>query len=229
VTGQSAGGLATFSWTNYIADHVPKGANVWSAPDSGIFLDSPNFLTQEHRYRMQFQNFMKFSNAEVDPPTDECVKENRNELWKCMFGEYLQAYIKVPLFPIQSLYDSWSLPNILGLGCGSGESLNNCNQGQMEFINQYRLNTSAVMKTIAKNSKNGGWAPACSNHVYSTGSGFYAANFRVPASSANSIAATMEPWLEGKDGQHSFVDEVAWPNNKPCSGIASSYLTVEWW
>jgi O-palmitoleoyl-L-serine hydrolase len=195
VTGQSAGGLATFSWTNYIADHVPKGANVWSAPDSGIFLDSPNFLTQEHRYRMQFQNFMKFSNAEVDPPTDECVKENRNELWKCMFGEYLHTYIKVPQFSIISLYDSWSLPNILGIGCGSGGSFVNCSQGQMEFINEYRLNTSAVLKEIGKDSKNGVWGIACSSHVYSIYSAFYSPNVRIPANSDNSNAATLRDWL----------------------------------
>ena len=39
VTGQSAGGLATFLWTNYIAKRAPKTAKVWSLPDSGIFLD----------------------------------------------------------------------------------------------------------------------------------------------------------------------------------------------
>ena len=51
-----------------------------------------------------------------------------------MFAEYIHPYIKVPLFPINSLYDSWSLPNILGISCGSGGSLAGCNQGQMQVI-----------------------------------------------------------------------------------------------
>ena len=38
VTGQSAGGLATFLWTEYITDRA-RGKKVWSMPDSGIFLD----------------------------------------------------------------------------------------------------------------------------------------------------------------------------------------------
>lgn len=39
VTGQSAGGLATFLWTNYIVARASKTTKVWSVPDSGIFLD----------------------------------------------------------------------------------------------------------------------------------------------------------------------------------------------
>jgi hypothetical protein len=56
VTDQSAGGLATFLWTNYIAKRVPKGAKVWSLPDSGIFLDSTNFNTKTNAYKLQIQN-----------------------------------------------------------------------------------------------------------------------------------------------------------------------------
>lgn len=48
VTGQSAGGLATFLWTNYIASRADKTAKVWSIPDSGIFLDRPTFTSKQH-------------------------------------------------------------------------------------------------------------------------------------------------------------------------------------
>lgn len=85
VTGQSAGGLATFLWTNYIASRAPA-AKVWSLPDSGIFLDSMNYANKQHSYRGLFQNFMKISNDEVDPPTQECVAANPTEKWKCMFA-----------------------------------------------------------------------------------------------------------------------------------------------
>ena len=78
ITGQSAGGLATFLWTNYIADRAPKNAKVWSLPDSGIFLDSPNFASHLYNYRAGFQNFMKLANEEIDPPTKECVAANQN-------------------------------------------------------------------------------------------------------------------------------------------------------
>ena len=68
ITGQSAGGLATFLWTNHIADLAPKGAKVWSVPDSGIFLDSGNYLSKQHNYRTQIVNFMKISNDGTFPP-----------------------------------------------------------------------------------------------------------------------------------------------------------------
>lgn len=45
VTGQSAGGLATYTWVDYIADKVKStspNAKVFGLPDSGVFLDYEN-------------------------------------------------------------------------------------------------------------------------------------------------------------------------------------------
>mgnify|MGYP002372649050 FL=1 len=41
VGGQSAGGLATYVWTEYITAFAKKLIvfDVWSVPDSGLFLD----------------------------------------------------------------------------------------------------------------------------------------------------------------------------------------------
>jgi len=40
ITGQSAGGLATYNWANYIKTNIVKpSAKIVAAPDSGIFLD----------------------------------------------------------------------------------------------------------------------------------------------------------------------------------------------
>ena len=66
VSGGSAGGLAAFLWTNYVADKA-KG-KVLSVPDSGIFLDAANTRTQTHVYRTEFINLMNISNAEVETP-----------------------------------------------------------------------------------------------------------------------------------------------------------------
>lgn len=37
VSGCSAGGLAAFTWTQYIRDILPQSTKVFSAPDSGVF------------------------------------------------------------------------------------------------------------------------------------------------------------------------------------------------
>lgn len=228
ITGQSAGGLATFVWSEHIASRAPKGAYVWSVPDSGIFLDELNFNTKTFTYRQLFQNFMSISNEEVDPPNTECVISNPSAKWKCMFAQYNHNFINIPLFPIQSLYDSWSLPNILGIGCGNGGSLANCNQSQLEYINEYRLNTTFYLKEITHSSdKNGCWAPACSDHVYSVGTAFYSQSFRIPAGSSFSLSYCLDTWMWATSGSTKkcdvencqWMDSEPWPNNKPCSGV----------
>lgn len=37
MTGVSAGGMATYEWTNYLMDHTKK-AKVFGLPDSGFFI-----------------------------------------------------------------------------------------------------------------------------------------------------------------------------------------------
>ena len=63
LTGCSAGGLATFYWTNYVRSILPKTTFMAAAPDSGLFLDFPNYGygEGERLYRQQFINFMKLS------------------------------------------------------------------------------------------------------------------------------------------------------------------------
>ena len=39
VSGDSAGGLATLNWINYIRDYLPSSTFVYGFPDSGYFLD----------------------------------------------------------------------------------------------------------------------------------------------------------------------------------------------
>jgi hypothetical protein len=58
----------------------------------------------------------------------------------------MHRFIKTPLFPVQSLYDSWSLQNILGIRCNDDRSLKNCNTDQMAFIEDYHRNTSRVLE-----------------------------------------------------------------------------------
>jgi hypothetical protein len=220
VTGLSAGGLAAFLWTNYVKDRAAASTRVISLPDSGIFLDSTNFVTKRNEYSLQFKNFMRFSNEEINPPTAECVAAYPNELWKCMFAEYNHVFIKVPLFAIQSPYDSWSLRNILGISCEDGGSLIGCDEGQMRYIEDYHTNTTVVLKAIAANSaKNGYWAPSCSNHVYSTWNGLYDAAYRIPANSVHSLIHDIVEWDQGLQVSYEHMDNGNWPINRPCSGL----------
>jgi hypothetical protein len=132
VSGCSAGGLAAYTWTNYIYSRS-KGT-VRAAPDSGMFLDSMNVALKAYEYRNSFINFMKISNDEIDPPIPECVQAYPNEKWRCMFAQYQFPFIRTPLFPVNSLYDSWSIPNILGINCEASGSLKGCTDAERKVL-----------------------------------------------------------------------------------------------
>lgn len=61
IGGNSAGGLAAFTWANYIKERA-KVAKVWAFPDSGIFLDSVNVTSGRHDYKNSFKNLVSLVN-----------------------------------------------------------------------------------------------------------------------------------------------------------------------
>jgi len=48
--------------------------------------------------------------------------------------------IKTPLFIIQSPYDSWSIPNILGIECTKDGTLKTCTDEEKDEIKKFRDN-----------------------------------------------------------------------------------------
>lgn len=57
-----------------------------------------------------------------------------------MFAINLAPYIKVPTFIMQSLYDTWSIKNILGIPCIQGTTLAYCGPNQKTIIEEYHRN-----------------------------------------------------------------------------------------
>lgn len=114
VVGGSAGGLAAYYWVDYIREN--SIGNVFGIPDSGIFLDVRNFETGNFDYRSRIMNVAKLGD-EWDPPNKACVAANQNEKWKCLMAQYIIPFVKSPIFIIQSLYDSYSIPSVLGVNC----------------------------------------------------------------------------------------------------------------
>lgn len=152
-------------------------------PDSGVFLDEINKLTGVNSYRIWFENLLKYSNVERSIPVKECVAAYPDELWKCMFAQYLYPFIKVPLFTPQSLYDSWSLYNILGIRCVDGSSLAKCSPEELSLIENYHSKTKEVLFAITGNNKNGAWAPVCINHCYMSNPNYNSKSYNIPLDS----------------------------------------------
>jgi len=223
VTGGSAGGLAAFHWADYVKSKV-KGY-VWTVPDSGIFLDAANITSGLYDYRTKFINLQKLANVDLATPVAGCNAKYKDELWRCMFAQYLYPFIQSPLFVVNSLYDSWSIPNILNIKCvGATGSLSACSNGERWILEEYKKNTTDVIKGITANEDNGAWAPACANHGYLNLAAEYSPNFRVPANSIFSTEFAIVNWILDEPETHVHIDEVSWPGNKPCSGEKATQL-----
>ena len=68
ITGESAGGLATFLWSNYVYDRSTK-KNVYSIPDSGLFLlEYPNPATNKSVLVDQLKSLFSIVNNETGMP-----------------------------------------------------------------------------------------------------------------------------------------------------------------
>lgn len=218
MTGSSAGGLAAFHWGEYVKKNAK--AQVWTVPDAGVFLDSLNVKTKTFAYRDEFINLMKLSNAEVDPPVPQCIKAYPTEKWRCMFAEYLYPHIQTPLFPVNSLYDTWSIPNILGISCiNSTGSLAGCSDGDRHTIDEYKKNLTTVLGKIATLTGNGAWGISCAQHSHLVSTVINNLKYAVPGGSNNTIEFSIASWIVGFK-QNNHIDTVDWPNNKACSGIA---------
>lgn len=64
VTGSSAGGIATFLWTNYVRDLISNSSNVISIIDSGIFLSFKTFTDHKNYSDTILETMFKISNTD---------------------------------------------------------------------------------------------------------------------------------------------------------------------
>lgn len=101
-----------------------------------------------------------------------------------MFAEYLLPYIKSPLFAVQSLYDSWSLPNITGIACITHTgSMSRCSTSDMKVIEEYRTRQLAFLNKLTEDKRDGAWAPACAFHGFLHQNTTNSPKYRVPVGS----------------------------------------------
>jgi hypothetical protein len=64
ITGSSAGGIATYLWTNYVTTLVNNPSTVISIPDSGIFLITKTFSTNLDLLQTVTVNLFRLANID---------------------------------------------------------------------------------------------------------------------------------------------------------------------
>lgn len=73
-TGASAGGIATYIWSNYVRTLVKNPAAVYSVADSGVFMNLTSAQTGKYIIDAQVRNLFKLSNVDATTPLDVCNK-----------------------------------------------------------------------------------------------------------------------------------------------------------
>ncbi len=96
ISGCSAGGLATYTWIETIADYVknanPK-ARVIGLADSGFFVDYASNKTGSNDYARNIKALVELVNPLVPLPNAKCVADNQANPQYCMMAEHLVKYI----------------------------------------------------------------------------------------------------------------------------------------
>ncbi|KRX09498.1 hypothetical protein PPERSA_12241 [Pseudocohnilembus persalinus] len=226
VSGTSAGGLAAFTWLDYIADDLKKinsNINVIGLPCAGLFLDYKSFLNDDYVYQNKMRNLLEISNFEQGYVNKDCQRANILSPWKCMFTQYLIDYIKTPVLMIQSSYDNWQIPNILEINCVKGTTdytLNKCNLQELQYINQYHSEYTAKIQEILNKKQNvSAWLIACACHDFLNKKQFNSKDWEIPQFSRNTVSQVSKRFVDGENLPIHDVNEQFWPTNIPCSYV----------
>ena len=107
-SGSSAGATASMFAANWIRSVLPKNVNFRVVPLSGVFPPLPNVEGQEVRsIEMHDVFYMQNSSGTFER---SCIETKTfEESWKCILPEEFLPLIKVPVFTVQSPYDSYSI------------------------------------------------------------------------------------------------------------------------
>jgi hypothetical protein len=232
VTGCSAGGLATYSWSQYLSDFLtnlnPK-IKLYALPDSGFFINHMNKKTKDNDYELKIKTLYSLVNQEVVPESSQCLKDNKGKEHNCLFSEHLIQYVKVPLLVLQPSYDAWQLNNILGLDCSTNQTIKDCNNIDKLLAKEYHeRHNSLLLDTLKKKDNISVWSISCVVHCFGDDA-LNSEDWRIPESSSNSINKVVSDFL--KDNiQVNLIDNVYWPDNEKCSNNSGiSKITKEFY
>eukprot|EP01064_Diplonema_japonicum_P027394 TRINITY_DN394_c1_g1_i1.p1 TRINITY_DN394_c1_g1~~TRINITY_DN394_c1_g1_i1.p1 ORF type:complete len:396 (+),score=64.37 TRINITY_DN394_c1_g1_i1:50-1189(+) len=101
LTGTSAGGMAEYLNANYLRTLLPPAAKTVLLPDAGFFLFSNTTLNYNYQQLQEGWNIWN-SKAALDP---DCIADHPHHV-DCMIPKVQLPYVKMPVFIMQSLYDT---------------------------------------------------------------------------------------------------------------------------
>jgi len=200
IGGCSAGGLATYLHVDWWASIMPRQAKVVGVPDSGFFLEynapsgSPHYATDMAWVFLQ-QNCTSGVNHRciaAHIPTDDT--------YKCFFAEHTAPYIVTPILPLNPIFDSWQIANILG-----SKDVAKVNAYGQDFLTRFNSN-------VFSQPKNGGFLDACYHHCNSWGT-----------IQGQTAAQNLMTWFNTATGGR-LVDRSSYPCSSCCPKVTGRNL-----
>ena len=216
--GGSAGGLAAFNHINYVVDNFVDltKTKVVGLPDVGFFIEY-NGVNGDTNY----SNAMKwvFNNQNVSSSivdADQCYNDANLMEDECIFPQNMARTIKVPVFVLNSQYDAYQVPNILG-------------SNNATLINEYGYNfTQLLINNFLKHSNEssgivyGGYIDGCYHH--DAEDSHYWTDLNIDGYSQSQAFSQFYEQLDTKDFKRTFwYQNVSYPCTSCCPSADKTY------
>jgi len=192
ISGCSAGGLATYLHVDQWRAVIPPTARVVGMPDSGFFLDYETQMGYASGMQWVFEQQNATSGVDSD-----CIENYwpLGEPWMCIFAEHVSPFIQTPIFPLQPIFDSWQIPNILG-------------STDPTSINEYgTLLMRLVFQNLLPDQRHGVWLDSCYHHCTS-------GLWNLINVEGQTMATAFAEWYNNY--QWYFIDEMTYPCQQCC-------------
>jgi len=168
ITGCSAGGISVYLHIDWIRQRIPAHIKVSAAPDSGYFMDIPNYKG--------FKNTTAWEVARTLHNTtflnEKCTKGKKGaDVGLCIWPSHTAKYISkdIPFYVINSLTDSYQIAHSVQLECFQQglfvSTLQNCTKKENQAVLQFRKTMlSSLESSILTSPKNGAFLISCLTH-----------------------------------------------------------------
>ncbi|MCO5560397.1 hypothetical protein L7F22_014012 [Adiantum nelumboides] len=172
LSGDSAGGLAVIFQCNRFRQKLSNTTDVKCLSDGGFFMDVPN-IAGVYSYQDFYQNVVALHEVTLLP--SQCTAQM--SLAQCFFTEDSLGYVDVPLFILQSPYDSFQVRYIFappssysdGSWDACTQDLSYCSTSQLAIVqDQFTGKLLAALSPLVGSPKWGMFLVSCYYHTQTT-------------------------------------------------------------
>ena len=179
VAGASSGGQASFYWTAFLQNYLPKSVNLMGLSDSGFFIDIYNEMTNCSLLRYLMKEITNFTNSVQLDLFKNCRYANTQEIWKCLIPQYVSLDITVPFFIANSQEDYAAMSTLYGITC-IAEGIETCSNLEKKHINKVREKFLKIILKLKKKKPDWGfWLRSCFDHAYFSSLAWYESGMEV--------------------------------------------------